>query len=354
MAKRTKILGVAGQHRTDARRRPALRHARRRRGRGLVVALSSVLAFVVLVAGAGAGALYYFDHSRTVLANPLSTRTAPSYGDQNILLLGSDTRGQIDTANGLNDGSRSDTMVLVHIPADRKSVQAITLLRDMYVPIKDNGSGKLNWAMFFGGVPLAVDTVENLLGIKIDHVAVIDFLGVERVSTALGGVIVDNPTEFSEGIFTFKVGKVRLMGGKALAFVRGRHQFADGDKRRVINQQLFLQACLDKVLHGGSLTNPGEMVNVYQAIINSVSVDDGLNAGYILKLAQSYSGLTAKDVRFFTLSVKGQFSRGPHTFWNVDQDQLARVKMFLAADKLSEYLPPESTPTPTPTPSRSK
>ncbi len=338
----------AGRHRTDARRRPALRHQRRPRGRGLVITLASILAFVILVAGAGAGAMYYFDHSRNVLANPLSTRAATTYGAQNILLLGSDTRGRIDTSDPLNDGSRSDTMILVHIPADRKSVQVITLLRDMYVPIKDNGKGKLNWAMFFGGAPLAVDTVENLLDTKIDHVAVIDFLGVERVSTALGGVVVNNPTEFSEGIFTFKKGPVRLQGGKALAFVRGRHQFEEGDKRRVLNQQLFLQACLDKALHGGALNNPADIVNVFQAVIGSVSVDEGVNAGYILKLAQSYSGLSAKDVRFMTLPVKGQFSRGPHTFWNVDETELANVQLALAMDRLDEYTPPIATPTPTP------
>ena len=307
-----------------------------------VIVLATVLA---LVTAGGFGAIAYLNASRHVIANPLSTRPVPKYGAENILLLGSDTRGTIETgATAENpttaEGNRSDTMLLVHIPADRKSVQIITLLRDMYVPIKDNGKGKLNWAMFFGGVPLAVDTVENLLDTKINHVVLVDFTGVQKIATALRGVTINNPTAFSYGGYDFPQGSITVKGASALAFVRGRHAFAEGDRKRVLNQQLFIQAAVNKALSGGTLTDPVAVTKVFNAIKDSLAVDAGIDVGYITKLATSFIGRSAQDARFMVLPTKGQFSRGPHTFWNVDEDQLAVIRYGLATDSLNLYTPP--------------
>ena len=91
---------------------------------------------------------------------------------KNILLLGSDTRSGSEAAQV--SGSRADSIMLAHIPADGKGVYLVSIMRDTWVNIPGYGSAKINAALNYGGISLQVATVENLLGIKIDHVAEIE------------------------------------------------------------------------------------------------------------------------------------------------------------------------------------
>ena len=102
----------------------------------------------------------------------------------NFLLLGSDSRGQ--------DRGRSDVMMLVHSDPDRAKLYLISLPRDLWVPIPGHGTDKINAAYAYGGAPLAVQTVENLLKVRIDNVALTDFTGFFRLIDDLGGVTVFN------------------------------------------------------------------------------------------------------------------------------------------------------------------
>src|SRR5699024_1109775 len=114
-------------------------------------------------------------------------------------VLGSDSRGEgMDTAeNKGEDGERSDTMMLVHVPEDRSGVYVMSIVRDLWVEIPDHGERKVNAALGLGGYPLVTSTVENLVGVNIDHLAVIDFEGFNGLTEALGGVPVCNPNTFS-------------------------------------------------------------------------------------------------------------------------------------------------------------
>ena len=112
----------------------------------------------------------------------------------NILLLGAD-HGQVgqSVAEDLEDGKwtpgqhLSDTIMVLHIPADRKSVQLVSIPRDTWVTIDgypaDGGHGKINAAFSYGGPELAYKTVEQLTGLKIDHVAIIDWVGFRDLTT---------------------------------------------------------------------------------------------------------------------------------------------------------------------------
>src|SRR5207248_207934 len=108
-------------------------------------------------------------------------------GAMNILLLGSDSRNPDNDKNN-TDQSRSDTIILMHIQADHKHAYLISIPRDLYVPIPDHGRDKINAAFAYGGLPLVIQTVEGLTGVHIDHLAIIDFAGFEKVTDALGGV----------------------------------------------------------------------------------------------------------------------------------------------------------------------
>ena len=170
----------------------------------------------------------------------------------NILLLGSDSRGATTSvgAAGVSD-QRSDTMMLVHIDADRKNVYVMSIMRDLWVPIPGNGTAKINAALAWGGTPLAIQTVEQLLGARIDHVAIIDFQGLKAMTDALGGVDVDSPVAFTtvkSPHYTFSQGLNHLDGDQALAFARERYAFATADYQRVADQQALLRGILNKLL----------------------------------------------------------------------------------------------------------
>ena len=166
---------------------------------------------------------------------------------KNILLLGSDTRTGADAA--LVSGSRADTIMLMHIPADGKGVYIISIMRDTWVDIPGYGTAKVNAALNYGGVSLQVATIENLVGVKIDHVAEIEFEGFKSLVNAIGGVDVQVPFAFTSNVWTFTPGLMHLNGSGALSFVRERYSFADGDYQRVRNQRAFLRGLYLSLIH---------------------------------------------------------------------------------------------------------
>src|SRR5690606_11587247 len=113
----------------------------------------------------------------------------------NILLAGSDARtdGRGTTGAGKGDawkrgGQRSDTIMILHITGDRKSAYLISVPRDSWVNIPGRGMNKINAAYSFGGPPLYIQTIEELTGLRMDHLAVIDWTGFQALTDALGGV----------------------------------------------------------------------------------------------------------------------------------------------------------------------
>lgn len=271
-----------------------------------------------------------------------SKQELPSGGDaMNILVLGSDSReASVDTAKeGSASNQRSDSMMLLHIPADRKNIFITSIMRDTWVDIPGHGSAKINAAMAFGGIPLVVQTVEGILDARIDHVAVIDFEGFKSMTDALGGVDVNVPLAFSTKEFDFAKGKQVLNGDKALAFVRERYAFSDGDYQRVKNQQIFLKALLGKFLTTETLTNPGKISAVVDQVSPYVSVDKTLDAMAVGKLAIELRSVRAGDVKSFTLPNSGTgWSADGQSIVVADQAAIDALKKALKEDKVGEYL----------------
>lgn len=227
----------------------------------------------------------------------------------NILLMGSDTRGNMgDLKDSSATGQRSDTLMLMHIPPDRENVYVMSIMRDLWVEIPGHGMNKINSALSLGGIPLTVQTLEGLFDDRLDHVAVIDFEGFKALTNALGGVTVDVPYTFtssgSEGE-TFTAGPMTLDGESALKFVRERKAFSSGDYQRVANQQIFVKAVLSEFLNAKTLTNPGKISDVVSKFAPYISVDDQLDARRVAELAFSLRGVRGNDVEMFTLPTKG-------------------------------------------------
>ncbi len=257
-------------------------------------------------------------------------------GAQTILLLGSDTRGALDDPD--DPGGRSDTIMVVHIPADHEDIVVMSIMRDNWIEIPGHGEHKINAALLRGGVPLVVKTVEKFLDTRIDHVAVIDFEGFKGLSSALGGVTVDNPRTFRARTGDrFPAGQITLEGDAALAFVRERMSFPDGDYTRVKNQQLFIKGVLNALLSAETLTNPGRISDVVNSIAPYLQVDSGLNMAYLLGLAFDLRDVRAADVTFFTTPTLGTGNVRGQSIVRVDWAGIERLRTAFRESTLIDY-----------------
>lgn len=256
---------------------------------------------------------------------------------KNILLLGSDTRSGSEAA--LVSGSRADTIMLMHIPADGKGVYIISIMRDTWVNIPGYGAAKINAALNYGGISLQVATVENLVGVKIDHVAEIEFEGFKSLVNAVGGVDVQVPFAFTSNVWTFTPGVMHMNGSAALTFVRERYSFADGDYQRVRNQRAFLRGLYNTMKAKGALSSVGSFQSAVESLAGYMRVDSGLNAAQIAQIAAPV--LTSGDttMRMTTLPNAGPgWSYDGQSIILVNQAANAQLSYALQHDSMDQFL----------------
>lgn len=230
----------------------------------------------------------------------------------NLLLVGSDSRSQEKDQGqgGQSSDQRSDTIMLVHIPADRKQAYVVSIMRDTWITIPGHRDAKINAALAYGGVPLMVQTVESLMSQRIDHVVFVDFEGFQGLTDAVGGVDVNVPVPFVSTMaenpgLRFNQGLAHMDGKTAFAFIHERYAFRDGDYQRVRNQQLYVKALLGKLIKPATLANPattGSIVNDFSPFLR---VDETLTSGTVVSLALELKDIRTEDVIMFTLPTKG-------------------------------------------------
>ncbi len=287
-------------------------------------------------AGLAANASEHDKDGDGILDDGYSYNTVKGPG-KNILLLGSDTRSGSEAAQV--SGSRADSIMLAHIPADGKGVYLVSIMRDTWVNIPGYGAAKINAALNYGGISLQVATVENLLGIKIDHVAEIEFEGFKALVNSVGGVDVQVPFNFDINIWSFKQGVQHMDGGAALAFVRARYQFADGDYQRVRNQRAFLRGLYNTMKSKGALDNVGSFQSAVESIAGYMRVDSGLNAAQIAQIAAPV--LTSGDttMRMTTLPNAGPgWSYDGQSIVIVNQAANANLSYALQHDSMDQFM----------------
>lgn len=261
----------------------------------------------------------------------------------NFLVMGSDSRGATaeEATTGVGSNQRADTLMLVHIPADRSKIYSISLMRDLWVGIPNHGQAKINAALAYGGVPLMVQTVESIFGQRIDHIAMIDFEGFVGMTDALGGVQVNIPAPFvsAHDQFVYRAGPNTLDGEHALEFVRERYAFADGDYQRVRNQQAFVKALLARNVSADTLLNPLKVHNVVSAIAPFISVDSGLDAATLAGLAMELKDIRPHDMVMFTLPTRGTgTSADGQSIVLTDPAAINAISRAMAADTLGDYV----------------
>jgi LCP family protein required for cell wall assembly len=250
----------------------------------------------------------------------------PSNTDMNILLVGNDDRTNMTDAEvrelkvGRDGGSlNTDTMMVVHVPADGSKATLISLPRDSYVAIPGHGKNKLNAAYAFGynhtsgstyakrraGADLLVETVSNLTGLTIDHYIQVSLMGFYDIADAIGGVPINlceavddthayNVSQGGSGGSGFKMsaGQHTLNALQSLEFVRQRYNFPNGlgDLDRVKRQQYFLTAAFRRVASVGFLF---KLAKLGGALERNVFMDQHLD---LIDLAHQMEDLSANNI----------------------------------------------------------
>lgn len=346
-------------------RKPGSRAANRRsfRQRHPLVVWSVVLVVLLPLVG---GAAYAWDLKRklddleTVSLTPKKEKPDPDEGRAlNILLLGSDKGeaqdGQPKNTTIAEDAAsgdwpagkyRSDTMMVVHIPANRKKVYLVSIPRDSFVPIHDDEgntthSEKINAAFSTGGPRAAIHTVENLSGLTMDHLAIIDWEGFKDLSSAVGGVEVTIPRSFydPQQKIQWDAGTQKLEGTKALAYVRTRYGLVGGDFDRIKRQQNFMRALMGKMLDSGVTANPRKLSSTVGALTKHLTVDDGWSGTAMAKLALSLRGVTTDDVTFMTAPVQGTATDPTYgSIVVLEEARTAELFEALGNDTMRSYL----------------
>jgi LCP family protein required for cell wall assembly len=274
-------------------------------------------------------------------------------GALNILLLGTDSQdpdADPTSASSSIGTKRSDTMVMAHIPASHDKAYLVSIPRDLWVnipPSQDGQNGntmaKINAAYSWGGMPLAVQTVEKYTGVRIDHVALVDFAGFVKVTDALGGVdmTVDQTiTSIHPPYRTFQAGLRHFNGEEALDYVRQRYQFADGDFSRMRHQQMFLKALLDKATSKGMLSSIGSLKDFLTAVAGTMTVDKDFS---LVDLGWQFRGLHSSDLVFMVSPNLGAGTMGDQSVIISDHDKAAGLYAAMAKDTLGDWVKQHGT-----------
>ncbi|MFE4196022.1 LCP family protein [Paenarthrobacter sp. NPDC056912] len=264
----------------------------------------------------------------------------------NVLVVGSDSRDATpeQAESGQASNQRSDTMMLVHIPADRKKVYVVSVMRDLWVPIPGHGSAKINAALALGGVPLMVQTVEGFLDQRIDHVVFIDFDGFKGLTDAVGGVDVDVPVAFTPSWsggsnISFAEGPMHMNGETAFWFVHERYAFADGDFQRTRNQQLYFRALFTKIVSRDILSHPLAVNTMISDFSPYLTVDSGLNSSALAGLGIELRDIRSDDQVSFTLPTNGTgWSTDGQSIVLPDPDAVSALSRAMAEGTMSRYV----------------
>jgi LCP family protein required for cell wall assembly len=314
--------------------------------RPMLLAARSVAALFAALALALTGGAWQWSTSKNNRLNTISALDPNSrdivdpngqYGDEDFLIVGMDSRAGANANMGAGDtedidGTRSDTVMLVNIPANRKRVVAVSFPRDLaitpfqceawnpetgkYGPLYDKKKGtwgprmvytetKLNSAFSFGGPKCLVKEIQKLSGLSINRFIAVDFVGFARMVEALGGVEVCSSAplqDYELGTVLDHSGRQVINGTTALNYVRARQVTTEnnGDYGRIKRQQLFLSSLLRSLISEDTLFNLNKLNNVVNMFIGNSYVDN-VKTKDLVQLGQSLQGMAAGHITFVTV-----------------------------------------------------
>lgn len=255
-------------------------------------------------------------------ATPEPEMTQPDYDFEkkrvNILLLGADSSTERISA-GMN--FRTDTMILVTVDFDNKDVDMISIPRDSYMRINKGGKfNKINAAFTFGGgaqkdgYAYAMNTVSDLLGVKIDYYVGFGMNVVKDVVNAMGGVDYDVDIAFTLCGRETKKGMQHMDGQQVLDYCRWR-KGGRGDVDRVDRQQRMLFKIFETMLATNQVKN---IPDIYAAV--QENIDTNLSTLQIATLAYFAKDLTMDQIQRHTVPGEGQYV-GSTSYYIINQNK---------------------------------
>ncbi|GAB2935418.1 LCP family protein [Streptomyces mayteni] len=337
------------------------------------------LAVLVLAASGTLGWLYY-QLNGNIQAAEIDDRLGDDRPEDlspdamTMLVAGSDTREGTDGAYGETEGMRSDTMMIVHIAANREWATVVSIPRDSWVsiPACDLGDGtesephhgKINESFAIGGMngdvggaaACTIRTLEQNTGLRIDNFVSLDFLGFKEMVDALGGVDVclDEPIQDDKAHVDLPAGCQTLDGEDALGFVRVRYSVGDGsDIGRIERQQEFMRSLAEEAQ--SKLTDPTALYGFLDAVTSSLTTDPEL-AGLrpLYDLAEDLQRVPEENLTFITVpnypreldvpedtaNVVWEYPRASLLFDSLARDeQLTEEELDAAAEELPSLRP---------------
>jgi LCP family protein required for cell wall assembly len=306
---------------------PAPERRRGARVRKIVVWTAGIMAGVLAIAAVGAyllwrhlnGNIHQSDISGLLGSQPVDLHPQA----ENIVVIGSDTRFGQGTQYGTGlTTDQSDTLMVVHVAANRQWAEVMSIPRDSWVDIPACAMGngqtsssttfKINEAFALGslygndsalGAACTIKTVEQNTGIHIDHFVVVNFAGFKSMVSALGGVeecnsqVINDP----QAHLQLSAGHHLLTPDQALGYVRARYAEGDGsDLERISRQQAFMSSLVSRVK--SELLNPLAIYRFLDAATSSLTIDSQLGGiSGLYNLAASVRSLPPSKVTFFTV-----------------------------------------------------
>jgi LCP family protein required for cell wall assembly len=303
------------------------------------------------------------------------------FGDENFLIVGTDSRfgenGGMG-AGGTEDagGARSDTIMLVNIPADRRRVVAVSFPRDLsitpmkcepwnpesatYGPLYDEETEtygpdeiytetKLNSAFAFGGPKCLVKVIQKLSGLSINRFMAVDFSGFSKMVDAVGGIEVCSTTpleDYELGTVLANAGRQTIDGHTALNYVRARQVTTEynGDYGRIKRQQLFLSSLLRTLISRDTFFSLTKLNNVVNMFISDSFVDN-IKTKDLVDLGQSVQGVNAGRITFVTVPTVGYADEYGNEVPRTD-DMRSLFDAIINDDPLPGEKNPDNTPVP--------
>ncbi|MEY2196040.1 LCP family protein [Neobacillus sp. BF23-41] len=251
----------------------------------------------------------YIEGSIKVLNQPLKKVEAKhsfqgeknKIDEVNVLLLGSDSRGEIQ--------ARTDTIMIAHYDQHTHKVKLISLMRDMYVSIPEHKPQKLNSAYTYGGPKLLKETIKENFGLDIHYYAIVDFKGFEKAVDLLvpNGIEVDVPYDMSSGIgMKLEKGKQQLHGKELLGYVRFRHDRLS-DFGRVQRQQEVISKLKEKAVSPHIVVKLPELLGLLKTYI-----DTNIDTYTLLTIGKDILTKKSGDIETIRIPEDGSFQNKRH------------------------------------------
>ena len=245
---------------------------------------------IAAVAGALFASSVLFDKQP---AKPEKTNLMTAKDKIIVMIMGVDERE--------GDVGRSDTLMIATLDPKKKKAALLSIPRDTRVKIRGHGFDKINAAYAYGGYALTQDTVEDLIGVHMEHHILINIKSFKKIIDAIGGVDINvEKRMYYEDVWDddggllidLQPGLQHMDGDTAITYVRYRDE--EGDIGRIRRQQKFMQAVMDKITSPSIIPRiPSIIKEVVGSVQTDLSVKQLIEFATSLKDAQK-SGLQAE------------------------------------------------------------